>query len=59
MLPVRDRAAGTLEEHHDIAAAIRSQDPAKAEDAMRQHLERVDQEFRSFAAENPKLVRKG
>jgi DNA-binding GntR family transcriptional regulator len=59
MLPVRGRAAGTLEEHHDIATAIRSRDPAKAEDAMRKHLERVDQEFRSFAQENPNLVRKG
>lgn len=59
MLPVRGRMVGTLEEHHDIARAIGSKRVEKAEDAMRKHLERVDQEFRSFAQENPKLVRKG
>lgn len=59
MLPVRGRMAGTLDEHRDIAAAIGSKSVEKAEAAMRKHLERVDQEFRSFARENPKLVRKG
>lgn len=59
MLPVRGRMAGTLDEHRAIAKAIASHSVAKAEDAMRKHLERVDQEFRSFAAQNPKLVRKG
>jgi DNA-binding GntR family transcriptional regulator len=58
MLPVRGRMAGTLDEHRAIARAIGSGSVAKAEEAMRKHLERVDQEFRSFAAENPKLVRK-
>ena len=58
-LPMRGRIAGTLEEHRGIAAAIGSRAPAKAEDAMHKHLERVDQEFRSFAAETPKLARKG
>jgi DNA-binding GntR family transcriptional regulator len=59
MLPVRGRMAGTLDEHRDIASAIGSKKIEKAEAAMRKHLERVDQEFRSFAWENPKLVRKG
>jgi GntR family transcriptional regulator, rspAB operon transcriptional repressor len=59
MLPVRGRMEGTLDEHRDIAQAIASKRPAKAEAAMRTHLDRVDQEFRSFAEANPKLVRKG
>jgi len=59
MLPVKGRMAGTLDEHRDIATAIGSKRVEKAEAAMRKHLERVDQEFRSFARENPKLVRKG
>jgi DNA-binding FadR family transcriptional regulator len=48
----------TLEEHRAIAAAVGSKKIEKADAAMRKHLERVDQEFRSFAAANPKLVRK-
>jgi DNA-binding GntR family transcriptional regulator len=59
MLPVKGRMAGTLDEHRDIASAIGSKRIEKAEAAMRKHLDRVDQEFRSFAEENPKLVRKG
>lgn len=59
MLPVRGRMAGTLDEHRAIASAIGSKRVEKAEAAMRKHLERVGQEFRSFAAANPKLVRKG
>ena len=58
MLPVRGRMEDTLEEHRAIAAAVGSKRIEKAEEAMRKHLERVDQEFRSFAAANPKLVRK-
>lgn len=59
MLPVRGRMEDTLNEHRAIAKAIGSKRVEKAEAAMRKHLERVDQEFRSFAKANPKLVRKG
>jgi GntR family transcriptional regulator, rspAB operon transcriptional repressor len=59
MLPVRGRIEDTLEEHRAIAAAVGSKRIERAEAAVRKHPGRVDQEFRSFAAENPKLVRKG
>jgi DNA-binding FadR family transcriptional regulator len=59
MLPVRGRMEDALEEHRAIAAAVDSKRIEKAEAAMRKHLDRVDHEFRSFAAANPKLVRRG
>ncbi|MGE0145892.1 MAG: FCD domain-containing protein [Parvibaculaceae bacterium] len=59
MRPEPRRRAGTLDEHRDIAAAVRSRKMEKAETAMRKHLERVDQESRSFAEANPKLIREG
>jgi DNA-binding GntR family transcriptional regulator len=56
MLPLQGRLNGTLDEHRAIHAAIAAGDSAAARAAMSHHLQRVLDEFESFARDNPHLV---
>lgn len=56
MLPLAGRMSGTLDEHHAILAAIAAGDAEAARRAMGWHLQRVLDEFESFARANPHLV---
>ena len=56
MLPLQGRLTGTLDEHRAIHAAIAAGDADAARAAMSHHLQRVLDEFESFARANPHLV---
>lgn len=55
LLPVPGRMKRTFQEHQAILQAIASHDPLAARTAMRDHLERVLEEFDVLAREKPEL----
>lgn len=55
LLPVPGRMKRTFQEHQAILQALASHDPTAARAAMRDHLERVLEEFDVLAREKPEL----
>ncbi len=55
LLPRSDRPAQTIEEHKAIRNAIASGKPAKASDAMRNHIYAVERHFQEFVIARPDL----
>ena len=59
LLPTEGRAAGTLNEHHAIADAIRQKDRDLAESAMRNHLGQLLPRIEPLERQCPDLFRAG
>ncbi|HEY7644134.1 MAG TPA: GntR family transcriptional regulator [Hyphomicrobiales bacterium] len=55
LMPGSERPAQTIVEHRAIRDAIASGDPAKASEAMRSHIDAVENHFREFVVARPDL----